>query len=273
MRRVALLTLLAFGCATVRQPVAPVWLGTNAGEATPLTTRIEPDLELWMEGTGPIDEGEAAHARDASQEALSRAIADHGLDAAAGDDLVLVRARGVVRTQERKNAQLWSVIGIVVTVVVIVVAVILSTKSHSGSKAPSHAAVPAPPRVPPAHPRGAPLPARPGPYAPAFVAPPPAPVPFQLDVQLWTEIPLYEAPPPPPVEPPPWGTPTDEWIAARGWFDGEELELMVTVVEKTTGSIRWANTVRKHVDPRDAEGVSRLLGEALADGPLSQKTP
>jgi hypothetical protein len=274
MRRVVLVTLLAFGCATVRQPAPPAWLGAPAGAAAPLApTRIEPDLELWMEGTGPIDEGEAARARDASLEALSRAIADHGLDAAAGDDAVLVRARGVVRTDERKRAQVWSVIGFVVTVVVVVVSAILSTKGRSGSKAPSQqAAAPAPPRTPPAHPRAAPPPARPGPYAPAFLRPPPpAPVPFAFGVLLWTEVPLYE-PPPPPVAPP-WATPTEEWIAERGWFDGEELELMVTLVEQATGAIRWTNRVRKHVDPRDAEGVSKLLGEVIADGPPFQKTP
>jgi hypothetical protein len=249
MRGIALLTLITFGCATARPP---------EHGPSPLTGRrlalAEPHLELWMEGTKPVDPRESAEALAKSREALALAVESRGLDAPDPDALVVIRERAVARTGERKTAQAWSVAGLVVGfVVVVVVAVVLaksgkkSGKSASTSRHASHAAVPAP------GPRGT-LP----PYAvaPRFAPPPPA---VNVFVGFDVVVPVgpYAAPPTP-------GEPTsDSWLSGRGWFDGDEIELSVELTDPRSGAVTWRRVVRDSADPRDRGAVARLVARAL----------
>ncbi len=250
MRLVALLTLLAFGCATARQP-QPV-----APNEQPPPARVglaEPELELWMEGTRSIDPQESARTLDESREALSRALEGRGLDGVKDpEQLLVVRAREIARTGERKSAQLWSKIGIVVVVVAIVVVAVLLTrsKSSSGSRG-GRAAVPA-------GSRGVPV-AR----APRFVPRPyPPPPPIGVSLGLDVVVPIG------PVAPVPYADMQESRLASRGWFDGDEVELTLELADPVTGAVSWHRTLREGIDPRDANAVAALVDRALAGMPF-----
>ena len=121
-RTIALVTALALGCAAAR-PARTDLLGD------PLSPELrvalaEPELELWLEGTKPIDPGEARAALAASRSALARALAGRGLEARDPDLLLVVKAREVARTSERRTAQVLSVVLVVVVVVAVVVAIL-----------------------------------------------------------------------------------------------------------------------------------------------------
>ena len=60
--RVALLTLLFFGCATSRPP--SMLSLPLAGPAPQRVALAEPELELWLEGSHRVDPAEAARALD-----------------------------------------------------------------------------------------------------------------------------------------------------------------------------------------------------------------
>jgi hypothetical protein len=251
MKRVALLTLLTFGCATVRPPAEGLPV-----PPPPVPQRLalaEPQLELWMEGTRDVDPRESAAALAASKEALSRALDGRGLDDEDPDAIVVVRARAIARTGERRSAQTWSAVGIVVGIVFVIVAAIVLSKS-GGKKGPpssraAHAAVPAPSGAGVGR-------ALPGPYAPRFARPPA--VGFFVGVNVIVPVGQYAPSPVPGVEP------TDAWLARRGWFDGDEVELTVELTDPATGEVRQRHIVREAVDPRDGDAVSRLVDRALA---------
>ena len=246
MRLTALLTLLAFGCATARQPQPGV-----TSEVPSPSARIalaEPELELWMEGTRPVDPQESARTLDESREALSRALEGRGLDdVSEPSQLLVVRAREIARTGERKAAQVWSAVGIVVVVVAVVVAAVLlsRSKSSSGGSRGARAAVPATPRVGPV--ARAPL------FVPRPYVPPP---PIGVSVGFDVVVPVA------PVMPVPYADPEPR-LSARGWFDGDEVEMTAELVDPGTGAVSWRRTVRAGIDPRDANAVSALLDKAL----------
>jgi hypothetical protein len=75
-------------------------------------------------------------------------------------------------------------------------------------------------------------------------------------------------PPPPLVGLPP----TEAWLASRGWFDGDEVELSVELQDPVTGDVRWHRTVRGGADPRDPNALGGLLEQALAGLPFGHRT-
>jgi hypothetical protein len=248
MRRVALLTLLTFGCATVRPP--------ERASSPPPVRRValaEPSLELWVEGTKPVDPREKEAALTQSREALARALDGRGLAAENPDEVIVVRAREIARTGERKSAQTWSIVGMVVGFVAVIAAVVVLAK-HGGdapksarSSKGAHAAVPAP--------RGGG--ARPIPR-PGFVPAPAPPVNVFVGFNFVVPVGPYAPAPVPGV------VSTDAWLGNRGWFAGDEVELTVEGTDPATGALRWRRVVKDGIDPRDGEAVARLVDRALA---------
>jgi hypothetical protein len=255
----ALATLLCFGCATVREP-APTAYRPPPGGAPPRVVLGQPELELWMEGTKAIDPAETAQALEASRTALAEAVSGRGLDGPDADQLLVVRARAIKLTGERKRAQVWTVVGIVFVVLAVVVLVVVLSRSGSRHGAPSaggtHAGVPV---------RSAPVPV---PYAPRYYAPPP---PIGVSVGLSVTVP--SSPAPGPWAPPPGAPPMEQRLASRGWFDGDEVELTVEIVDARSGVPSWRRIVREGVDPRDPAAVSALLDRALEGLPFGQRLP
>ena len=52
-------------------------------------------------------------------------------------------------------------------------------------------------------------------------------------------------------------------LEARGYFDGDLLEVELTLVDRETGQAAWRKVVRGEVDPRDRGGVRALLQPLL----------
>ena len=204
-----------------------------------------------MEGTKPVDPKESEQALEATHEALARALAGRGLDSSDPDQLLVVHLRAVARTAERKTAQVLSIVGIVVVVVAIVVMVIVLSRSR-GSPPRAGGVRPGPARAPGLRPGVPPYVARP------YYPPPPVGVNFGIGVV----IPLEPGPPPP------WIAPTDAWLASRGWFDGDEVELTLELADPRTGAVSWHETVRDGIDPHDGGALSRLLDRALEGQPF-----
>jgi len=138
MRPVALLTLLAFGCATVRVPVA------SAGDpAEPEGAIAPPMLDLWLESSDPVPPAERDRAGQQAREALDQAlqgrrVAPHAQGAA--DPVLFVRERGVGLTAARRSQQTWAKVGIVVGIVVVVAVVVIAIASGKGGESGSKAA-------------------------------------------------------------------------------------------------------------------------------------
>jgi hypothetical protein len=253
MRTAALVTLLAFGCATARPPAAEVLAPPGPAPGQASIGLAEPDLELWMEGTKAIDPRESAQTLDLARSALSEALSHRGLEASDPEQLLVVHAREIAVTQERKSAQVWSAVGAVVAVVaVVVIAIIAATRgrgSSRGSSSLSHAPVAAP-----AH-AGARVPGRVA-YVPRPYAPPP---PIGVSVGFNVMVPLG----PVPMDP---GLPRIESrLSSRGWWDGDEVELTLELVDPRTGQVSWQRVVREGVDPRDPKAMTSLVDRALAD--------
>jgi hypothetical protein len=249
----ALLTLLAFGCATARQQPAIV---QTAQAPPPRVALAEPVLELWMEGTRPVDPQESARALEQGREALSRALEGRGLDDVSDpEQLLVVRARAIARTEERKSAQVWSAVGIVVVIVgIVIAAVVLSrSKSSSGGSRGSRPALPA-------GTRGAPF-ARPHRVVPRPYVPPPIGVSLGFNVV----VPVV------PIAPVPYADPVESRLESRGWFDGDEVELTLELADPRTGAVSWQRTVREGIDPRDEKALTALVDRALADMPFGHR--
>jgi hypothetical protein len=147
MRKVALLTVFAFGCTTIRVPVSSL-----GGELGAIRGAIaEPQLELWIESADPVPPAEAAKAEGAARAALAQALEGRGVPEASADAVLLVRERAVARTDSRRRSQGWATVGIVVGVVVVVAAVVIAivTGSKGSPKTvprPASPPAPAPPR-------------------------------------------------------------------------------------------------------------------------------
>src|SRR5205823_10446905 len=105
MRRFALITLLVFGCATVRTPVAPLGEPTDApGTVAP------PGLELWLESPDPVPAAQREQAERQARAALDTAIQNHEVPRTAmgaSDAVLFVRERAVGVTEERRSQQNW----------------------------------------------------------------------------------------------------------------------------------------------------------------------
>jgi len=158
LRSSTLLVLFAFGCATVRPVVPP-----PAPKPTPQVVLGDPEVELWIEGSGRTDPAESAEWQRQSRAALGEALSGRGLESSSADALLTVRERGLARTSGRKATQVLSVVGFVVVIAVAVLALVGSSK-HGGSTAKS-----TPAHVPSGSPRAV---AAPAPARPSGVAPP-----------------------------------------------------------------------------------------------------
>ncbi len=177
-RAVALAAIASLSCTTVRVPATGL----------PSTVKIhgdaaEPQVELWVESGGNVSPAEAGRAAAEARAALGQALASRNLGA--GEQLLVVRAQGVSRTDSRRTDQKAAVAGLVVAAVAIVaVAVVVLVASQGkgggGGKVPAiHAPPPVVPRPPPA---GV-VAVRPPPLVPAAI-PRPGTVPAPVAVRL-----------------------------------------------------------------------------------------
>ena len=276
LRRAAVLTLLCFGCATVRVPASTI------AETVPVRGGVaEPQLELWVESGGMVSPAESAEASAQARAALESALAR--VSTPQGDSLLVVRAQGVTRTPSRRSDQRAAVAGLVVGAVVVVAAVVVlvatqgkgggggGPKLARGARAPRPVPVPVRPVPHPGTPRPVPVfvgPASPrvdvGVYAGIDVPAPAPATPGHYVVEGPAERRDAQAPAPawPPAEelaavslPPP--SPLD--LGKRGFFEGDSLRLELVVVDRRAGTPRWTKVVEAEVDPRDAQAVERLL--------------
>jgi hypothetical protein len=260
MRRIALVTVLAFGCATV-QPPQP---GSFGPVAVPRIALAEPELELWIEGTRPVDPQEAAQTLEQSREALSLALADRGLEDIPDPEKVLVvRARAISVTSERKSKQVWSVVGIVVGIAVVITAIVLMSRGRGGGGGSRGSVGKAGYAPAVAAGRGGVGFRGPG-YVPRRYAPPP---PIGLYLGLNVAVPVG------PSSPYAWPQTTESLLADRGWFDGSETEITVELADPRTGEVTWRRILRAGVDPRDPAAVSDLVDRALSGQPFGWKLP
>jgi hypothetical protein len=220
VRRIALLTLLAFGCTTVRVAALP---GTEAVDAP--GSIAPPIVELWIESSEQVSQAESDHAAEAAQQAISQAVSEVQVSATAlgaADAVLFVRERGVALTDARTHQQTWAKIGIVAVVAAAIIAVAVASRTGGGRGHFTRATVPRasgggmvrpiprnvvpiPARGPRLYPRAAPLPVFVSfnffiPLHPLVVAPVPEGdgPPFPPDAP----IPMIEAAPPPPGEEP-----------------------------------------------------------------------
>src|SRR2546422_5302371 len=136
IRRIALLTLFAFGCATVRIPVtAPDEPADGAGVIAP------PIVELWIESSDQVPPELAASTEARTRSALGAALAEREIpsDAAGATHAVLFTPeRAGAVTEARHSQQNWAKVGIVVGIVVVVAAGGIPAVG-GGKGAPSHA--------------------------------------------------------------------------------------------------------------------------------------
>jgi hypothetical protein len=169
VRTAAVLTLLAFGCTTVRVPALP------AGELQDAPGTIaQPSIELWLESSDPVPQPQSDMAADAAREAISRALSEVRISSSAlgaTDAVLFVRERGVALTDARRSQQTWAKVGIVVGVVVVVVGIIIGVTKATGSHGGSNHVVRAPAAVGGTVVR--PRPVAPIPYVPRYYAPAP----------------------------------------------------------------------------------------------------
>ena len=135
MRRFALITLLVFGCATVRTPVAPLGEPTDApGTVAP------PGLELWLESPDPVPAAQREQAERQARAALDTAMQTHEIPRTAmgaSDAVLFVRERAVGVTEERRSQQNWAKVGIVVGIAVVVAVVVIAVVSGRGKDLPT----------------------------------------------------------------------------------------------------------------------------------------
>lgn len=115
---VALLTALAFGCTTIRAPVAAIEspVPIRDGSATP-------QLELWLESADPIGPEEAARVSGEARAAIEEALA--GRVVGDGSTVLVVRAQGVTRSASHRSDQTAATVGLVLGAVVVVVGVVI----------------------------------------------------------------------------------------------------------------------------------------------------
>jgi hypothetical protein len=171
VRRIAILTVLAFGCSTVRVPALP------ASEIEDAPGSIaQPSIELWLENPDPVPQAQSDMAADAAREAISRALSEVRISSSAlgaTDAVLFVRERGVALTDARHTQQTWAYVGIAVGIVFVVAAIIIGVTKTSGSHGSTNV-VRTPAGVGGTVVHRVPRPVVPIPYAPHYVAPGPA---------------------------------------------------------------------------------------------------
>lgn len=294
--RIALFTLFAFGCATVRMPA-----GSPSEPADAPGALAPPVVELWLESSEDISPQVAAKADADARAALSSALAANRIAAdalGARDPVLFVRERAVGLTEERRSQQGWAKVGIVAGVVVVVAAVVALIVTR-GKAAPATAkggskpratspvavkprAVPVTPAVPPppryGRPYGGNIPISIGiafwiPPRPLVLAPEPEEDPWwapDAPPPLAPADELRGAPPPPDdvpgiaLELPSLAEVVNFPVQERGFFAGPRTALQVDLLDRATGRVLWSNAVGADEDPRDAQAVAKLVGEALA---------
>ncbi len=138
VKRIAILTLITFGCTTIRVPIAPLGEPADApGVIAP------PVLELWMESSEEIPAAEKQKAEAQARAAIASALEGREIaaDAAGASDAVLfVRERAVGTTEARRSQQTWAKVGIVAAIVVVVVAIVaIAVSGGKGGSGGSHA--------------------------------------------------------------------------------------------------------------------------------------
>ena len=124
---VAIVSALAFGCATIQTPASsiPPEIPVDEGQ-------VRPQIELWVESDGKVTPTEAARAAARAQEALKAALANRP---SPGEDLVLVvRARGVTRSEERRKDQGAATAALVIGVVTLVVVAVVASSGRGGGR-------------------------------------------------------------------------------------------------------------------------------------------
>jgi hypothetical protein len=137
---IALLTLFAFGCATVRVTALPE---TEVVDAP--GTIAPPVVELWVESSEGVSPAESERAAEAAQQAISQALSELQVSATAlgaADAVLFVRERGVALTDARSRQQTWAKLGIVAVVAALIVAVVVSSRSGGGRNHFTRAAMP-----------------------------------------------------------------------------------------------------------------------------------
>ena len=288
---VALVTVFAYGCATVRAPVSGIDPTVPVHGST-----AEPQLELWLESGSDPTPAESSRAAADAREALHQALQDRKLGE---DEILVVRAQAVSRTDSRRTSQHAAIAGIVVGAVALVALAIVASRGRGGvPRVGGHAGragggfrpgvVPPPvgggfrPGATP--PRPVSWPAVP----PRGVASPhhPGGATVEVDVRLVTPVPSDAPPAPEEVAAEPFPVPGDvlppppaaeERITVvtlpapsplslqnRGFFDGDWLRLELFVVDARTGAVRWAKAVADEVDIRDAGKVRQEIDDALS---------
>lgn len=264
MRKLALVTLVAFGCATVRES-APPWV------AAPPPVRVafaEPQIELFVEGAGEPSADESSRALRESEDALRRAFAGRGIaDDGEPDAVLVVRERAVTRTAGRRTGQVLAAAGIAVAFVAVIVIAILTSRGggSKGTAKSAHATSAA--RGAARGPAGGPAAPLPRAPPPPVVMPPSGAPPVAVEANVAFAVPLVPADAPPPLVPGP--PPLEERLALgeRGFFDGDEVVLDLELRDARTDALLWQRTVRSGADARDADAVAALVGEALAGEP------
>lgn len=268
MRRasIALATLFFFGCATVQRAPVP-----QAGPVQRVAL-AEPELELWMEGTapGPIDPAESARSLAAARAALAGALDGRGFAAGGeADQVLVVRAAAVVRAEERRGRQTAATIGAVLLVVAVIAILVAASRNGGGrghGRGAGHVAAPAPPRG-----GGGPGPRF---HPPVYRRPLyPAPWPwwgFGIHVHV-PVAPMAVVPGPGGV---PYGAPTlPARLAGRGFWDSDEVELVLELRDARDGRMIWTRATRAEVDVRDAARLRQALDRALWDQPWALAPP
>jgi hypothetical protein len=292
VRLLAVLTVFAFACTTVRVPALTAEASGDApGSIAP------PVVELWLESSDPVAQRESDAAADAARAAIGQALSDVRVDPSAlgaSDAVLFVRERGVALTSAREHAQTWAKVGIAVGIVVVAaVLVILATKGgHHGSQltraTPGSAGRAVPVRAPAARPIPRPVILPHGPGVPIFIGldfvVPVRPVvyrpdPDDEDLPYPPDGPLViaDTPPPPPGdddaappdEPPPrldlprLAPPADFEVDERGFFDGPHIGLQLDLLDRKTGEVLWSKPVSSDGNPCDAGDVRKLVRSAL----------
>lgn len=250
--QVALATLFFFGCQTVQLQAVEV-----AGAATPPRVALaEPALDLWVEGAGAVSPAETAEALARSRAALAASLEGRAfVPEAEADALLVVTEQALARTEGRRQQQSSAVVGIVLLVAAVVVLIALATQGRSH---PSRAGPP-----PVGGGVAVPAPGHPGRRA----AGPPVPwFGWGFAVGMSFHGPVAAEPVRPPQAPPP----LEAGLDSRGFFAGDEVELLVELRDRRTGQPLWSRRVRDEVDPRDPTALRALLDRVIGGEPWAR---
>lgn len=287
-RLVGVLALIAMaGCAAGRQVLAE--------KSEPEVGRVvlaPPAVDLWVEGAGEVGNDEARKELAAAKAALASALDGRGLDASADDaDAVLVvREKAVSRTKGRKVAQVATVAGITVGAVAVVAGLFVLAKSggnlgcggghggggaHLATPAPSgggmHLASPAPKlgsigsgggghggggHGGGGHGGGSGVSVNGGGGGGCNSCRTRGAV--EEEVEIEAEARADAEPEPNPV------FPRIDGPEERGFFDGDAVELFLSLEDARSGEVLWRGSAVDGIDPKDGRAVRRLVDQLLA---------